>query len=57
VVFIEINIVRVRDSNLWRFLARETSAKEESHGIQVDHWIVRKGLSATLVHWNATTWK
>jgi hypothetical protein len=25
VVFIEINIVRVRDSNLWRFLTRETS--------------------------------
>jgi hypothetical protein len=23
VVFIEINIVRVRDSNLWRFLAKE----------------------------------
>jgi hypothetical protein len=23
VVFIEINLVRVRDSNLWRFLAKE----------------------------------
>jgi hypothetical protein len=25
VVFIEINIVRVRDSNLWRFLTKGTS--------------------------------
>jgi hypothetical protein len=25
VVFIEINIVRVRDSNLWRFLIKGTS--------------------------------
>jgi hypothetical protein len=31
--------------------------KEESRGIQVDHWIAWKGLSATLVHWDATTWK
>jgi hypothetical protein len=36
---------------------RETSTKEENHGIQVDHWIAGKGLSATLVHWDATTWK
>jgi hypothetical protein len=25
VVFIEINVVRVRDSNLWRFLTKGTS--------------------------------
>jgi hypothetical protein len=31
--------------------------KEENHGIQVEHWIAWKGLSATLVHWDATTWK
>jgi hypothetical protein len=24
-IFIEINLVRVRDSNLWRFLTKETS--------------------------------
>jgi hypothetical protein len=31
--------------------------EKESCGIQVDHWIAWKGLSATLVHWDATTWK
>jgi hypothetical protein len=31
--------------------------KEENHGIQVDHWIAWKGLSATIVHWDTTTWK
>jgi hypothetical protein len=31
--------------------------KEDNRGIQVDHWIAWKGLSATLVHWDATTWK
>jgi hypothetical protein len=36
---------------------REKTAKEKDRGIQVDHWITWKGLSATLVHWNATTWK
>jgi hypothetical protein len=36
---------------------REKDYKEESHGIQVDHWIAWKGLSATLIHWDATTWK
>jgi hypothetical protein len=36
---------------------REKDYKEESRGIQVDHWITWKGLSATLVHWDATTWK
>jgi hypothetical protein len=35
----------------------EKDYKEESRGIQVDHWITWKGLSATLVHWDATTWK
>jgi hypothetical protein len=40
VIFIEINIVRVRGSNLWRFLTRENiNHKEENCGIQVDHWI------------------
>ena len=28
-VFIVINFVRVRDSNLWRFLTRETSTIRE----------------------------
>jgi hypothetical protein len=36
---------------------REKGYKEESRGIQVDHWITWKGLSATLIHWDATTWK
>jgi hypothetical protein len=36
---------------------REENYKEESRGIQVDHWITWKRLSATLVHWDATTWK
>jgi hypothetical protein len=36
---------------------REKDYKEESRGIQVDHWITWKGLSATLVHWDTTTWK
>jgi hypothetical protein len=31
--------------------------KEENRGIQVDHWITGKELSATLVHWDTTTWK
>jgi hypothetical protein len=35
---------------------RERVKKEEHRGIQVDHWITRKELSATLVHWDATTW-
>jgi hypothetical protein len=52
-----IIIVRARGSNLWRFLANERKTKKESRGIQVDHWITWKGLSATLVHWDATTWK
>jgi hypothetical protein len=30
--------------------------KKENHSIQVDLWITWKGLSATLVHWDATTW-
>jgi hypothetical protein len=30
--------------------------KKENHGTQVDHWITWEGLSATLVHWDATTW-
>jgi hypothetical protein len=58
VVFIVINIVRVRGSNLWRFLTKGNICyKEQNRGIQVVHWIVWKGLSATLVHWDATTWK
>jgi hypothetical protein len=53
-----INIVRVRGSNLWRFLANgKRTLKRKDRGIQVDHWITWKGLSATLVHWDATTWK
>jgi hypothetical protein len=36
---------------------REKILKGKDHGIQVDHWITWKGLSATLVHWDATTWK
>jgi hypothetical protein len=34
-----IIIVRARDSKLWRFLANGRKTKEESRGIQVDHWI------------------
>jgi hypothetical protein len=52
-----IIIVRARGSKLWRFLANRRKTKEESRGIQVDHWITWKGLSATLIHWDATTWK
>jgi hypothetical protein len=38
--FIVINIVRVRDSNLWRLLTKENICyKEENSGIQVDLWI------------------
>jgi hypothetical protein len=38
--FFVINIVRARGSNLWRFLANgKKDYKEESCGIQVDHWI------------------
>jgi hypothetical protein len=36
---------------------REKDKERKNHGIQVDHWITLKGLSATLVHWDATTWK
>jgi hypothetical protein len=46
----------VRDSKLWRFLTTGYCWDKENHGIQVDHWITWKGLSATLVHWDATTW-
>jgi hypothetical protein len=50
-------IVRARGSKLWRFLANGRKDKKGKHrGIQVDHWITWKGLSATLIHWNATTW-
>jgi hypothetical protein len=36
---------------------REDYSKRKDCGIKVDHWITWKGLSATLVHWDATTWK
>jgi hypothetical protein len=36
---------------------QEENYMQENHDIQVDHWITWKGLSATLVHWDATTWK
>jgi hypothetical protein len=36
---------------------REKNSKEKDCGVQVDHWITLKGLSATLVHRDATTWK
>jgi hypothetical protein len=36
---------------------REKITKGKDCGIQVDHWITWKGLSAILVHWDATTWK
>jgi hypothetical protein len=55
--FLWSSIVRARGSKLWRFLANGKELKKEKHhGIQVDHWITWKGLSATLVHWDATTW-
>jgi hypothetical protein len=38
VVFIVINFVRVRDSNLWRFLTRETSTIRKK--IVVFKWII-----------------
>jgi hypothetical protein len=53
----EINCVRVRDSKLWRFLTtRKHWDKKENRGTQVDQWITWEGLSATLVHWDTTTW-
>jgi hypothetical protein len=40
VVLIVINIVKLRGSNLWRFLTKgNIYYKEENCGIQVDHWI------------------
>jgi hypothetical protein len=55
--FTLIFVVRARDSRLWRFLANgKENKKENNHGIQVDHWITWKRLSATLVHWDTTTW-
>jgi hypothetical protein len=48
--FFVIYIVRARGSNLWRFLANgKNTQKRKDCGIQVDHWITLKGLSATLV--------
>jgi hypothetical protein len=38
-VFVVIFVVRVRGSNLWRFLANGIRYKEEYRDIQVDHWI------------------
>jgi hypothetical protein len=38
VVFIEINLVRVRDSNLWRFLMKGTSTIREK--TVVFKWII-----------------
>jgi hypothetical protein len=38
VFFIEINIVRVRDSNLWRFLTKRTSTIRKI--IVVFKWII-----------------
>jgi hypothetical protein len=35
----------------------EKISKGKDCGIQVDHWITWKGLRATLVHRDATTWK
>jgi hypothetical protein len=40
VVFIVINIVRVRGSNLWRFLTKGTSViRKKIVVLKVDHWI------------------
>jgi hypothetical protein len=56
--FFVIYIVRASGSNLGRFFANgKNTLKGKDRGIQVDHWITWKGLSATLVHWDATTWK
>jgi hypothetical protein len=38
VVFIEINILRVRESNLWRFLIKGTSTIRKK--IMVFKWII-----------------
>jgi hypothetical protein len=39
VVLIEINLVRVRDSNLWRFLTKGTSTVRKK--TMVFKWIIR----------------
>jgi hypothetical protein len=40
VVFIVINIIRVRGSNLWRFLTNEKQLlRKKTMVLKVDHWI------------------
>jgi hypothetical protein len=46
--FFVINIVRVRGSNLWRFLANGKDTQKIKN-------VVFKSMSATLIHWDATT--
>jgi hypothetical protein len=46
----------VRDSNLWRFLKNGNTWYNEELWLKFDLWITWEGLSATLVHWNTTTW-
>jgi hypothetical protein len=45
-----------RDSSLWRSLRGDWYWDKEDRGTQVDHWIAWEGLSATIVHWDTTTW-
>jgi hypothetical protein len=54
--FTLILIVRARLQVVEIPRKRERVKKEEHRGIQVDHWITWEELSATLVHWDATTW-
>jgi hypothetical protein len=47
VVFIEINLERVRGSNLWRFLKKgKQLLRKKIVVLKVDHWITLEGLSA-----------
>jgi hypothetical protein len=49
VAFVVINIVRVRGSNLWRFLTNgKILLRKKIVVLKVDHWITWEGLSAIL---------
>ena len=55
-VYLRSFVYVMRDSKVWRLLTMGYCGDKENHGIQVDLWIAWKGLSATLVHWDATMW-
>jgi hypothetical protein len=53
-----IYIVRVRGSNLWRFLANgRRTLNKKTVVFKMIIGSLEKGLRATLVLWDATTWK